>query len=802
MSTGVAGYGPRVHDIVQSAPRAEGSPSARRALSRIAAALFASALIGVLLALLALPVIGAAGLTVRDRAEDFLVLSSELDVPALPERTTVLAADGSLVATFFLENRISVPLEDVPQVMRDALLAIEDSRFYEHNGVDLKGTLRAALRNSEAGQVREGGSTLTQQYVKNALLQLAETPQEQAAAREASFERKLQEARYALAVERELGKDEILQRYLDIAYFGNGVYGIGTAATFYFSTPVQELTLAQSAVLAGLVQSPGRHDPVRNPEAATQRRDVVLRRMLDVGAADQAQVDEALATPLELRLSPIGSGCEAPGVAAPFFCDHVRRVLEDTDAGAALGATREERQQRILGGGLTIRTSLDPVAQAAGQRAVDERVPREDESGIAAAFTGVEPGTGLVKALAVNRTFGEDELPGQTKLNLAIGGSSGMQAGSTFKPFVLAAALEQGIPLETAFNSPNEYTSPVFTTCEDGRCGEPYTVRNAGDSQAGTFNLVSGTHSSVNTFYVQLQERTGVDRPVEIAESMGLRQFEGGSPTAPLLRAGSFTLGTNEVSPLAMSAAYATFAASGTYCPPRAVLEVLDKDGTPLPLPEHSCAEVLRPDLADTVTSVLRGVVDGPLPGRTGQAASLGRPAAGKTGSTNGSRAAWFVGYTPQLAGSVWVGKPVPEEMKDVRIAGTFYRQVYGGTLPAPIWAQAMRDALADAPVLDLAPLVAPPANAPASTAAAPSGPSTATARPRAPSAPAPAAPPAPRQQAPSGGGSGTGSGGNAAASADGGGGSADAGSGGSDRPGNGNGRGNGGGRGNSGGRG
>jgi membrane peptidoglycan carboxypeptidase len=724
-------------------------------------ALIASTLVGLLVAGLALPVVAGVGLVVKNQADAFLELPGAIELPDVAQRSRILAADGSLVAVLYAQNRAPVRLDDVPEIAKQAVLAIEDSRFYEHNGVDVKGTLRAAVENATEGRVEQGGSTLTQQYVKNALVLAATSEEQQRSAREVSLDRKLREARYALAIEGRLSKDEIFERYLNIAYFGNGVYGIGTAAGHYFGKPVQELTASESALLAGLLRNPGGYDPVRAPAVAVARRNVVLTRMAARGHLSEQQRAEAAGEPLELHLSPVGSGCEAPEVTAPFFCDYVRRVLEDSGVGALLGRTREERQQRLLAGGLTIRTTLDPVAQQAGQAAVDGGIPRDDPSGVAAAFTAVEPGTGAVKAIAVNRSFGEDDAPGQTKLNLALGGSSGMQAGSTFKPFVLAAAVEKNIPLGLTLYAPRRYTSRTFTTCENNRCGLPYTVGNAGDSQAGTYNVVTGTQSSVNTFYLQLQERTGVERPAEIAEALGLQQFESGRPTGPMLRGGSFTLGVNEVSPLAMSAAYAAFAAHGSYCPPRPVVEVLDAEGQVLPLPPQQCTQALPPEVADTVTSVLRGVIEGPLRGRTGRGAAIDRPAAGKTGSTNGSKAAWFVGYTPQLAGAVWVGTPVPTEMQRVTVAGTYYRQVYGGTVPAPMWAQAMSGALAGTPVADLPPLISRPSSTvrgggggsstrPPTRRPAPRStrPPTRRAPAPAPAAPAPAPPPPAEQPA------------------------------------------------------
>jgi membrane peptidoglycan carboxypeptidase len=658
-----------------------------------------SAIAGLLVAGLALPVVGGAGLAAKSQADEFLVLPASLETPPLAQRSRILAADGSLIASLYSENRVLVALGDVPEPARKAVLAIEDSRFYAHNGVDVKGTLRAAVANAQADAVTQGGSTLTQQYVKNALIQAAATREQQIAAREATVDRKLREARYALAIERQLTKDQILERYLNIAYFGNGVYGIGTAANFYFGKPVQELTVAEGALLAGIVQSPGRWDPVRNLEGTLNRRNIVLNRMADVGYISEDERRAAVDEVPELRLSPVGSGCEAAEVTAPFFCDYVRRVLEDGELGAVLGRTREERQQRLLAGGLTITTTLDPRLQAAAQEAADTSIPRDDPSEIATAVNIVEPGTGQVKAMAVNRTFAEEGL-GQTKVNLAIGGSSGFQAGSTFKPFVLARALQMGIPLSLSIRSPQTYSSRVFTDYKDGR-RVPYQMSNAGDSQAGTYNLESGTHGSVNTFYVQLQERTGVERPAALAESLGLKQFRNGRPAAELLRSGSFTLGTNEISPLAMAGAYAAFAARGLYCPPNPILEVRDPEGEQIGLPAPPCVQAIEREVADTVNQVMRGVIDGPSRGRTGRGASIDRPAAGKTGSTNGSKAAWFVGYTPQLATSVWVGKPIPVEMKRIRIGGRYYPQVYGGTLPASIWQKTMSQAMRGLPVED-----------------------------------------------------------------------------------------------------
>lgn len=664
-------------------------------------ALLVSVLAGVLVAGLALPVVAGVGLLAKGQADDFLALPAELEQPTLSTRSRILAADGTVIATLFLENRLPVTLDEIPRLTRDALIAVEDSRFYDHDGLDYKGTARAALANTTAGGVTQGGSTLTQQYVKNVLVELAEDRAGQLAAKEATLDRKLREARYALALEKKMSKDKILESYFNIAYYGNGVYGIKTAAAHYFGKRVQDLTLAQGAMFAGMVKNPNLLDP-SDPKVRTAvlaRRSIVLQRMADLGyitEAERAAADREKIVPNVKRVRP---GCEAPQVKAPFFCDYVRRYLEDdTEVGRLLGATREERQRRLLGGGLTIRTTLDLKVQAAAQSAVDSRVPPKDPSRVVAVADVVEPGSGAVKAMAVNRVFGDDKRRiEQTKVNYAIGGSSGYQAGSTMKTFILAQALRDGLPTGLRLNSQANYCPVEFEyRLADGSC-----PGNAGDSESGVFDMISGTHHSVNTYYIQLEERTGLAAPPALAESMGVREFEGGRPVGDLDRVPSFVLGTDEVSPLDMAGAYATFAARGVHCPPRPVTAIVDSRGRELPLPEQRCSQVLDRGVADTVTSILRGVIDGATRGRTGAGATIGRPAAGKTGTTNGSAAAWFVGYTPELATAVWVGRDRPFEnpLQRITIDGRYYKQVYGGSLPAPIWRDVMAGALRGSPV-------------------------------------------------------------------------------------------------------
>jgi membrane peptidoglycan carboxypeptidase len=661
-------------------------PSPGSALHRSALVVVCSVLAGLLVAAAAFPLVGGLGMLARASAESFSKLPAELREDPLPQRSKILAADGSTLAdVYFNENRILAPIDDMPPNLIYAILAIEDNRYYEHGGVDVKGLFRAFVRNSQSGSVTQGGSTITQQYVKNVLVESATDKAGKKAATEQSFERKIREARYAIALEARYSKREILEKYLNIAYFGSGVYGVGTAAQYYFHKPVGKLTLGEAALLAGMVKNPQQYNPVTNPRAAKTRRDLVLKVMGEAGFVD-AKVTTAEARKPIPKITPQKlSGFEDSKVA-PAFLDYVRTYfLNDT----RFGDTYPERATRLFQGGLVIETTLDPKLQQVAQDTLNSTLPLRNDP--AAAAVVVKPGTGEVKAMAV-----VNHDPKIAKVNLATGGSTGYQGGSTFKMFTLAAAIEKGLPLRLRINAPARYRADP-KVCDNPPDGY---FRNAGDSEAGNFDLPTATWLSVNTYFLQLEQRVGVKEVAGVARRMGIPLPENVSS-----RECSLTLGAREVSPLDMAAAYATLAAQGTYCKPLPITSVTAPGQDPQVI-EPDCHPVLERDVANTVTSVLRGVIDGPNPHRTGKGASIKRPAAGKTGTTNGPRAAWFDGYTPDFAGTVWMGYPTSPATHPLRhIHGV--PTVYGGTFPATMWRKIMTAAHQGLPPTDF---VAPPA--------------------------------------------------------------------------------------------
>ncbi|MFN8128297.1 MAG: transglycosylase domain-containing protein [Candidatus Nanopelagicales bacterium] len=674
----------------------EPTPASRSALTRVLRVGAVGVVGGAILAGMAIPVVAGMGKASEVASAQIGALPDELATPPLPVRTVMLDADGNKIATLFEENRLEVPLNQISQNMQDAIVAVEDERFYEHHGVDLKGLIRAQLENTASGSIQQGASTLTMQYVRNVLVTAARTPEERQAALERTTARKLQEIRYAVQLERELSKDEILNRYLNIAYFGSGAYGVEAASRRYFGHSAKKMTVSESALLAGLVQSPVGYDPLVNPDAAKVRRDAVLSVMESQDFITPDEYDKAVARPIAKMLHPkkVGNGCAASQY--PFYCDYaVKQILNDPN----YGKTLQDREDFLKRGGVVIHTAMQPKAQAAAQNAVMSTIPPTDPSGKAAAIAMVHPQTGEVVALAQSRLWGTKG-KGKTTYNYAVdlkdGGTTGMQAGSTFKIFTIAAAMEAGVsPYQVLDASDDKSFAAGPWGCTDNYFG-PYTVSNS--TSSGQFNMLQGAAFSVNTYFVGLEQLAGLCRTVDIAKRTGMTLASGGElPTVQ-----SFTLGSVEISPLALATSYATMANHGVYCKPHAINRIVDENDANKKVVakvEPQCREAVSREVADSVTAVLTHVVDGGIAGRTGAAMSLGRDTTGKTGTTDTSAAVWFAGYTPSLAAAVWVGDPrggFKYPMKGVTINGTYYGQVFGSSLPGPIWKQAMLGALSD----------------------------------------------------------------------------------------------------------
>jgi membrane peptidoglycan carboxypeptidase len=672
-----------------------------------------SVLAGAVMAGIALPAAGALGLAAKGSVESFDELPANLKTPPLSQRTTILDADGGQLATVYSRDRTVVGLKNVSPYMQKAIVAIEDSRFYQHGAVDLKGVLRALNKNAQSGGVSQGASTLTQQYVKNVFVEEAgDDPTKVAQAIQQTIGRKIRELKFAIQVEEELGKKKILENYLNITFFGQQAYGVEAAAQRYFSKSAKDLNLQESALLAGIVQSPSRYDPVNDEAEATKRRNTVLTRMAQVGDVSPAEAAKAKEAPLGLKVSKPKNGCIVAAKGAGFFCDYVREIFLNDPV---FGKTQEDRAKIWNQGGLTIRTTLDPQAQESAQDSIKEHVKQDDD--VATAATIVEPGSGKILAMGQSRPYGISNKKNETTINLSVdqsmGGGAGYQPGSTFKPIVAAAAIEGGMPATKQYRSPYEMDYPSPIAACDGKNWvnqEKSKLTNENESEVGPYGMKEATAKSVNTYYVELISDIGICPVTEMAAKMGAERADGGK----LQQSPSIALGTQEMSPLTMANAYATFASRGMYCTPVAIGSITQRVGDEtksLEVPKSTCSRAMSETTADTINTLLRGVVeDG-----TGTQAGLGsRPSAGKTGTTDFRYAAWFVGYTPNMAGAVWVGDPAHKrQMTDITIGGVFHAKVFGGQVPGPIWRDMMNGALEgkDAPDFNLVNIPDPPKN-------------------------------------------------------------------------------------------
>ncbi|MGH2692074.1 MAG: transglycosylase domain-containing protein [Actinomycetota bacterium] len=617
----------------------------------------------VIFALALLPPVGAAGRAIGEFSDKFEEIGADVDLafPRIPERSTIFAADGSVLSTLYLdENRKIIRLNQVNQVTRDAVLSIEDARFYEHPGLDVQGILRALIANIQTGEITQGASTITQQLARNVF---------SAIGTEETLVRKIHEARVAMRLEDVYTKDQILELYLNEVYFGRGVYGIGTAAEYYFGTKLSKLTLPQASMLAGLISSPETYSPVNDPDAALNRRNVVIARMATLGKITPEQAAEAAAAPLGLHITQIGN----EQARFPFFVEYLKsRILDDP----RFGNTENARIKTLFQGGLEINTTLEPDLQRRGEQIVRSKFGT-DAKGATSAIGAVDAETGAVLALVSGTDFH------QSQVNLATGqGGTGRQSGSAFKPFTLVAALENGIPVGKVYKA----TSGQIVDCTP--YGPPnYRAVNAGDSSpSGQFaDMRTATAGSINAYFVNLAIDVGAPKIVEAAERMGIE-----SPLQPFC---SITLGTSEVTPLEMANGFATLANEGVHCEPFAITRVTAPTGKVLlKQKKGQCEQAVDRDVADSVAGLLQLVVSE----GTGTAANLGRwPVFGKTGTTNDSADVWFSGCTRQICAATWVGHPAAR----IPMPGA-----YGGTVAAPIWHDFMLVAMQGLPALSLPP--------------------------------------------------------------------------------------------------
>ncbi len=609
------------------------------------------AYLGVIVLVTALLFSAAGVATAYGVAQSWLKELPDIEAPnafRVAQPTKIYSADGKLLARLYLENRAVVPRSKMATTLVEAVIAVEDERFYQHTGIDLEGIARAAVTGLLTKTTRQGASTITQQYIRNTIL--SEELNEQSELER--FRRKFREAYLARELEKRRTKDEILELYLNTVYFGEGAYGVEAAAQTYFSKRASQLTLAEASLLAGLPKAPSVLTPYDNPEGAVARRRAVLSRMVANGYITRKEADEAANAKLALKRAAEPTH----GIyQAHYFVAHVKKLLQ-----------QQYSQAVVFQGGLSVYTTIDTKEQRYAERAVKSSLGRSgDPDG---ALVSIDPRSGHIKAMV----GGEDY--GRNKFNLATQGRR--QPGSAFKTFVLVTALEDGMPPHRYVDSSSPARIPTKP--------KPWVVSNSEGSGRGYITMESATRSSVNTVFARLVWELGAKEVAKTAKRMGI--------TSRLPAYPSIALGSQNVTPLEMASAYGTLAARGVHYPPVAITRVVDIDGKEIFKAEPKGRRALSPQIAYAATRILQGVITG----GTARRAQIGRPAAGKTGTSQNHRDAWFVGYTPDRVCAVWVGYYKTERsMRSVHGVRGF-----GGTLAAPIWAKYMRAALKGRPAL------------------------------------------------------------------------------------------------------
>lgn len=642
------------------------------ALGALAGLAGLSLLAGVLVTALVTPAIAVTGMAAKSSIDIFNSLPDYLEIGKQSTKNTIygLAADGSPspIAEIYDQNREEIKWDQVSQFIKDATVAGEDRRFYEHGGVDVSSVIRAAVGNVAGGDIGSGASTLTMQLVKNikiqdALTQPSETlvKAKYAEAVEQSIERKLQEMKLAIGLEKKYEKDEILLAYLNIAGFGGNTYGIQSASKQFFSVPASDVTLAQAASLVAIVQTPTSRS-LNNPEnfeSNKNRRDLILGNMLELGFVDQAQYDEAIATPVEVTYSTPRNGCFS-ATAAPFFCDYVTKLIPELEV---LGSTEEERLTNWKRGGYSVYTSIQLNQQENAQAILQEQAPAEETRlQLGAVASVVEPGTGRIRVMAQNKYF-NNTLDGGGTAATAVnyntdrdyGGSSGFQTGSTYKIFTLATWLKAGHGLNEVVNGAKRtFDQASFPdSCNGGFTGKWTPPNYGGTSGSASTTVLNSTANSYNISYVAMAQKLDLCDIRNTAESMGSHRADGNE----LDYRPATILGTNEIAPLSMASAIATIGANGLYCKPTAIDNVIDSDGNELGGQPRECSQALTPEVSSAVAYALKRVVTA----GSGTASNTrdGIQIAGKTGTTDGSKDTWMIGSSSTNALAIWVGNIV-----------------------------------------------------------------------------------------------------------------------------------------------
>lgn len=664
-------------------------------------------LAGLVLAGILFPVFGGAGVLINRASDAVDSTSSEVLEGEAPAVTTVLDATGAPIAWLYDQRRFEVPSREISETMKLAQVSIEDRRFTSHRGVDWQGTLRAFLTNTSSGEIQQGASTIDQQYIKNyQLFVVAQTDAERRAAVETTAARKMREIRMALTLDKTLSKDEILTRYLNLVPFGNGSYGVQDAAQTYFGIDAKDLDLPQSAMLAGIVQSPSHLNPYTNPEDVTARRNVVLDSMVTAGAITPDEARAAKEEPLGVLEEPqtLPRGCIAAGDRG-FFCDYVVKYLSDA------GFSSEQLNR----GGYEIHTTLDPRVQQATQEALAAEAPA-DLSGIAAVMNVVAPGHDQHRVLAMgsSREYGLDAGREQTVQPQPFS-MVGDGAGSVFKIFTTAVALGQGLGLDDVLDVPSFFAAQGMGHGGAAGCpADSYCVRNVGDYPPA-LTLTQALAQSPNTTFVKMIQDVGVAPSVDMAVKLGLRSYadpgSSGLDERSLAQvitdenSGSFVLGPTPVNTLELANVGATLASDGMWCPPSPIDRVIDRHGDPVTITEQPCEQVVEPDLAHALSA---GMGEDALGSGTaaGSAAASGwtAPVSAKTGTTEAFRSAAFLAFTPSLSAATYIyndgTRPGPICTSPLRSCGR--GDIYGGIEPARIWFRAISAVAGDFPPPEL----------------------------------------------------------------------------------------------------